>query len=70
MNGTTVGLGIILLMAGAFLFLYSVTYTEPVFGVTLITRVEYPYRNYSFFFLFFGIVGLFIGLVMSKKSDP
>jgi hypothetical protein len=70
MNGAIVGLGMVLLIAGAFLFLYSVTYTEPVFGVTLITRVEYPYRNYSLFLFFFGILALIMGLVMSKKSEP
>jgi len=70
MNGTVVGLGIVLLIAGAFFFLYSVTYAEPVFGVTLITRVDYPYRNYSFFLFFFGILALIMGLVMSKKSEP
>ena len=70
MNGAMVGLGIVLLIAGAFLFLYSVTYTEPVFGVTLITRVDYPYRNISFFLFFFGILALIMGLVMFKKSEP
>jgi hypothetical protein len=69
MNGAIVGLGIFLLIAGAFLLLYSVTYTELVFGVTLITSVEYPYRSYSFILLFFGILSLVMGLVMSKKSE-
>jgi hypothetical protein len=70
MNGAIVGLGIFLLIAGAFLFLYSVTYTELVFGVTLITSVEYPYKSYSFILLFFGILSLVMGLVTSKKSEP
>ena len=70
MNGAIAGLGILLLTAGAFLVLYSVTYTQSVFGVTLVTRVEYPYQLYGFILLFVGVLGLVLGLVMPKKSAP
>jgi hypothetical protein len=41
-----------------------------VFGVTIITRVEYPYRDYGFVLLFVGALGLVLGLVMPKKAEP
>ena len=68
MNGIIASLGIAILVAGVFLALYSVTYTQFVFGVTLITQVEYPYRDYGYILLFFGIIGLVLGLVMPGKS--
>ena len=69
MNGAIVGLGIVFLVAGVFLLLYSVTYTQTVFGVTLITGVEYPYQPYGFISLFVGILSLVLGLVMPEKSE-
>lgn len=70
MNGAIVSLGIVLLVAGVFLVLYSVAYTQLVFGVTIITRVEYPYRDYGFVLLFVGALGLVLGLIMPKKAEP
>ena len=70
MNGAFTGLGIVLLIAGVFLVLYSVAYTQLVYGVTIITRVEYPYQNYGFVLLFVGALGLVLGLVMPKKAEP
>ncbi len=68
MNGEIVALGIVVLVAGVFLLLYTVTHTESVFGVTVITGIENPYRDYGFILLFFGTIGLLLGLVMPKKS--
>ena len=68
MNSIIAGLGVVVLIAGVFLVLYSVTHTQSVFGVTLITQVEYPYRDYGYIMLFFGIVSLVLGLVMPGKS--
>ncbi len=70
MNGIVVGLGIAILVAGVFLVLYSVTYTESVVGVTLITRVDYPYQDYGYVLLLAGVLGLILGLLLSKKSEP
>ena len=69
MNGTILWLGIIVLIAGVFLVFYSVADYQTVYGVTLITRIDYPYRTYGFVAIFFGVVGLFMGLVMPKKSE-
>ncbi len=70
MNGIVVGLGIAFVVAGVFLVLYSVTYTESVFGVTLITRVDYPYQNFGYVVLLAGVLSLILGLLLSKKSEP
>jgi len=69
MNGSIAGLGIVVLIVGVFLSLYSETYTQSVYGVTLITRIEYPYRTYGFILLLVGILSLVLGLAMPKKSD-
>ena len=69
MNGAILWLGIIVLIAGVFLVFYSVADYQSVYGVTLITRIDYPYRTYGFVTVFFGIVTLFFGLIMPKKSE-
>ncbi len=69
MNGFVACLAIIAVVAGAFLVLYSVTYTQSVYGVTLITKVEYPYQIYGYISLLFGFVGLVLAFVMSKQSE-
>ena len=69
MNWAVAGLGIVIIIAGVFLVFYSVADYQSVYGVTLITRIDYPYRTYGFVTVFFGIVSLFFGLIMPKKSE-
>ncbi len=68
MNGLVVGLGVILVIGAVFLIVYSVAESETVFGITLITKVEYPYQTYGFALAFFGIVSLFMGFVLPSKT--
>jgi len=69
MNWTVAGLGIVIIIAGVFLVFYSVADYQSVYGVTLITRIDYPYRTYGYAAIFFGAVGLFLGLILPKKSE-
>ena len=69
MNGKLVILGIFVLLAGGFLALYSVTHTQDVYGVTLITGLESPYRNIGVVLLVFGIVGLGLGFILPSRSE-
>ena len=69
MNGKVIVLGIALLLAGVFLTLYTVIETESVFGVTIITDTESPYQIYGLVLLFFGIISLFMGLILPGKSE-
>ena len=68
MNWAIGGLGVFLLIAGAFLVFYTRTSTQSIFGVTLLTGVEYPYRNYGYVLLFAGLLSLVLGLLMIKES--
>ena len=69
MNGKLVILGIFVLLAGGFLALYSVTHTQDVYGVTLITGLESPYRNIGVVLLVFGIIGLGLGFIWPSGSE-
>jgi len=69
MNGIIALLGIVVLVAGGFLALYSITHTQDVYGVTLITGLESPYRNYGIILLVFGIIGIVLGIIWPSKSE-
>ena len=68
MNGIVIILGVALLLVGVFLTFYTVIETQSVFGVTIITDTESPYQIYGLAMLFFGIISLFMGLILPGKS--
>jgi len=68
MNQIVIVLGIALILFGVFLTFYTVVETESVFGVTIITDVESPYQIYGLALLFFGILSLFMGLILPSRS--
>jgi len=69
MNGIMVLLGLVVLVVGVVLSLYSVGYTESVYGVTLITGIESPYKNIGVVLLVFGIIGLGLGFIWPSGSE-
>lgn len=68
MNWAIVGLGVFLLIAGTFLVFFTATSMQNVFGVTLLTGVEYPYRNYGYVLLFAGLLSLVLGLLVTREQ--
>lgn len=69
MNGIIIVLGVALLLVGVFLTFYTVIETQSVFGVTIITDTESPYQIYGLVILFFGIISVFMGLILPSKSE-
>jgi uncharacterized membrane protein len=68
MNQIVIVLGVALLLFGVFLTLYTVVETESVFGGTIITETKNPYQSYGLALIFFGILSLFMGLILPSKS--
>jgi hypothetical protein len=68
MNQIVIVLGVALLLFGVFLTLYTVVETESVFGVTITTETKSPYQSYGLALLLFGILSLFMGLILPSKS--
>lgn len=63
MNKTIVGLGILVLLAGAVLYLYPATPNQSTLSQTI-----YPYREYGLILSGVGIVVLVAGLAIPKRK--
>ena len=65
MKGSIVGLGILVLVIGLFLWFYPVQYG---FG-GVVVWVEYPYREYGFVSFLVGVLVIVVGLAVPKYVE-